>query len=746
MKKLTQNLKKIVAVLLIALVLTVHSVPASFAQEAPTAPAAPSAPVAPSGPTAPSGPVAPNAPVAPSGPVAPTPEPTTVQTTPTPTPTPKPPKEQQNVPSVTPTPTPAGDISPNAAAVNTSTVTPTPTPTGEHQNATSGDVFINTGNATETGLINTLANTNTGVSPTGNEGATVVNSGNGAGSTNDSSVGVINNNTTTQVNTANVGSSMDLASNSGHNTANDNMGDSVIKTGDANTTGTVITGVNTNVDGVAVSEFNIADDHTGDIVLDFGSSCISGCGNFGITAGNTNNGANSTNNSTVDQLSNNTTFQTNTADVGSEMTLSANSGYNETNRNGGGTSFIETGDANVAANALTFVNNNIAGNVVLGVVNIFGNLIGDIIIPDQLAMCSSCAGGTTASNTGNLAGSTNNTTVNNTQNDATFQTNNAVIDNQIVLDGNTGGNEVNRNGQGDSYIKTGDTNVSANTLNIANSNIASDGVWWLAIVNQAGQWVGKIIGSPDGATMAGSTGTEFVMNADGTITALNSGNGANSTNNTTINNTENNTTTQTNNATITNTLNLSANTGNNEANDNIGGDNVIKTGDAQVIANLVNFVNNNVTGGGKLMVTVVNVFGTWVGDLVTPGQKKQEKATELATVTSDNQQNQNNGSNPTPTPTATAANNSVATPTPTKTPTATGSTHGNSQNNGFSYAGGTGTVLGAHASKISSIIQGVSSKDNVGKSITLNIAWLLLTLPLLGVLLLKKRLIAALKR
>ena len=45
----------------------------------------------------------------------------------------------------------------------------------------------------------------------------------------------------------------------------------------------------------------------------------------------------------------------------------------------------------------------------------------------------------------------------------------------------------------------------------------------------------------------------------------------------------------------------------------------IGTGDAKIVANIVNFVNNNISGGGKLLVTIVNVFGSWLGDFVGPG-------------------------------------------------------------------------------------------------------------------------------
>jgi len=172
-------------------------------------------------------------------------------------------------------------------------------------------------------------------------------------------------------------------------------------------------------------------------------------------------------------------------------------------------------------------------------------------------------------------------------------------------------------------IDSGDASVDVNVVNIANSNVLGDDVWWLVFVNDAsGNWVGRILGSPDGATMAGSAGTEFIMSPDGTILAQNTGNGSGSTNTTDVNVDNSNTTTQQNTATVTNNLSLVANTGNNQASYNTGGSNSITTGNANVMANIMNFVNNNFAGG-NVMISVVNVFGSWLGDFVTPGQEKQ---------------------------------------------------------------------------------------------------------------------------
>src|SRR5690606_9295768 len=117
------------------------------------------------------------------------------------------------------------------------------------------------------------------------------------------------------------------------------------------------------------------------------------------------------------------------------------------------------------------------------------------------------------------------------------------------------------------------------------------------------------------------------------VTAGNNNNGAGSNNTAHASQDTHNSTTQTNTANINNSLDLSANTGNNDTSFNTGGDSNITTGDATIIANIVNFVNNNIVGDGKLVVTVVNVFGSWLGDLVTPGS---EKETDLAQAPKEN--------------------------------------------------------------------------------------------------------------
>jgi hypothetical protein len=568
-------------------------------------------------------------------------------------------------------------------------------------------------------------------------GVGVVNVDNGSGSQNSGSVIVDSDDTTTQTNSASVVNNLQQETKTGDNSASKNVGNSKIETGDASTTGTLITAVNTNVDGVMVSEFNVVDDHLGDIILDFDSVCLSGCLGDDMLVKNSGNGVDSTNDAHVNAAVDSLTFQQNDASVENSMILESDSGNNSADKNTGGDSIIETGDASVSANALTFANNNLEGNVIYSVVNIFGDLVGDLIFPE--GMC--CFESATAQNMGNGADSQNSADLDLSNTDLTYQFNNVDIKNNLIIYADTGENVTSKNTGGSSSIETGKANVEAEVVNIANTNIAG-GDWWLVIVNEAGNWVGKILGAPVGALFAGSSGFDISENEEGEFFVTNSGNGANSQNTISVNQDMMDTTVQTNTADITNNLNLSANTGDNSASRNTGGDSSITTGDANVIANLVNFVNNNVSGG-RLFVNVVNVFGSWLGDFVSPGHEKQDSSLPLV----ENGNNATGGvSNPSGDP-ENSGNNSVS-----------NSASSNPETEYFAEAepsSGNSFVVGStvQGNIISGFVDGFSqAAENVGDSneaadteiasqkvLSVNLAWGIFLLPIVGLLIIRRR-------
>lgn len=738
---MTNKIKKIVSILLTASVLTISNGRVLLAQEVPPTP--------PAAPTAPTPPVPGDSDVPPTPPAPPTiSDPESLPPVPPTIPTPPVAPDAPTTPDSEEDDMPVFPVSTDTPGDSDQGQTTYSEGAGSSLSGQSGDTTLITGDATTSGSITTNGNSNILVSPTGNGGSvSVVNTGNGNLSDNDVSASIGNSDTTNQGNSAVVSSDLNQNSVSGQNSTSFNSGNSYLETGDANTTGTILTAVNTNVDGIAVSEFNVVDDHVGNIILDFAANCVSGCGDGSVAVENTDNGALSTNNLDVATTSTDTTNQANSADVASNLTLGADSGNNAANFNTGGDSTIVTGDANVAGNILTFANNNIAGNVIVGVVNIFGDLVGDIILSEEslAAFCgNSCGGSTTVTNANNGDGSVNNQNVAQTTTDETFQSNDATIENNLILSGETGENDTNFNTGGGSTILTGEANVTGSVLNVANSNVLG-GNWWLVIVNEAGRWVGRLMGSPDGANYAASPGTEFIVDANGEVTAVNnSGNGDGSTNTTNVAQSSDSTTNQSNDAHIVNNVNLSANTGGNSASLNTGGDSTIVTGDANVIASIVNFVNNNIAGSGKLVVTIVNVFGTWIGDFVTPGNEKDYS--EVARGGESSSTNNSSSSQETQSQDSSednAINSSDETPLDVAQAVAT-------------YAGG--LVSGYRLTQASLVTEGetgdklagVVSEDILGagaqakKTIKLNLAWLIVIVPLfVGYRIVRKRVLAA---
>lgn len=449
-----------------------------------------------------------------------------------------------------------------------------------------------------------------------------VNSGNGAGSNNNANTNSNSVIDVTNTNSLNLVNNEDLGVNTGKNEADKNMGDGVIESGDANISFTTINfGNNTGVD-LQTANFDIVDTRSEDLIITWPTS---GWGGTGSGSVNTGNGADSNNNANTNSSSNTSIDNTNNLNLDNNVTLYANTGDNSADANMGA-GIIDTGDANIANNIINFLNNNIVAGAqwLLSTVNIYGDMSGNIVLPREadLSGCG-CASDISAINSGNGSNSTN--TTSSTSNDTLLvnNLNNAVINNNLGIDANTGNNSADKN-MGSTSINTGNLDVNSNLVTVANTNTVGQGdTWWLVLVNNQGEWTGKIVGANEGDTIDGS-GLTFGIGPNGQIVALNSGNGADSNNN--ANTTSNNTTTinNTNNAVINNNVNIVANTGNNTADKNMQGAS-ITTGDVNVANNIVNFINNNFVGR-KFVITVVNIFGKFSGDIVPPDQELPTKA------------------------------------------------------------------------------------------------------------------------
>lgn len=502
-----------------------------------------------------------------------------------------------------------------------------------------GDVSLVSGEANATGTLGTNANSNilgtSGEAGTGSDGDTSVsNTGNGSSSTNNGSVNASNQTNANLNNNLNLTNSASMRAESGNNTASENVGDTSIITKDANVSATIFNTGNAN--GMGMAQFAIEDDHNGDIVLAWpqGNACsVAVCPTGNTSASNTGNGSNSANTADITQDNASNVQLENTAMVGNTLHLEANSGDNRANDNVGNTT-IETGDANVAANVVNAINSNLLGGA-LFVIDIFGNLVGDIILPTVAGGdASGSSSGTAVGNAGNGSDSTNTASASQTNTTNLDMNNNAALLNVIDVDANTGNNGASDNTGGSSTIDSGEATVDANVINFANVNAAGVGgnenePIWLVFVNEAGNWIGKILGADPNATMAASPGLVVSTDADGNMIVKNAQNGSGSDNTASAGTTNTQNIAMTNNATVNNTLDITANTGRNSANGNTGGNSNIKTGDTNVVANIVNFVNTNFIGR-PVMVALVNVFGSWKGDVITPGHKQENKMTQAS--------------------------------------------------------------------------------------------------------------------
>jgi hypothetical protein len=519
---------------------------------------------------------------------------------------------------------------------------------GNEANENTGNGNVTTGGAAIGGSVETDANAlNIGALECSTECNVIdiaaLESGNlntGAGSDNASSTNLSNDSDLAIDNDADFNNLVMLDADTGDNSASLNTGNGTIDTGDADIILTAINAAN-NIN-VGYEVFNVFDDQTGDIVINFDD--IGGTGLFGgaFSSSNDTTGADSDNSAATNVANSNTILIDNEGNIVNNYVLDANTGDNTADKNTGDGS-VTTGDANVVFNLINFLNNVFlggGGELLLGVVNIFGTLDGDVVLtgldgPGGVPYSPYLS----SSNTTTGASSNNDASVSSTNDTDITLTNSADVLNNITLDANTGGNDADRN-TGSGQISTGDTNANLNLANIANNTgIGDGGTIWMVLVNNLGSWTGQLFDTTS-SSGAYSPFFTFTIGADGALSASNQNTGADSNNEATTN-VENDTDIAVNNTgTLENNIMIDANTGNNSASRNTGSGN-ISTGDASIAANIVNILNN-VFLGGKFALTIVNVFGNFLGDIrqdtgaVTVNQNESTVITPSKVTTTPN--------------------------------------------------------------------------------------------------------------
>lgn len=306
----------------------------------------------------------------------------------------------------------------------------------------------------------------------------------------------------------------------------------------------------------------ISGDVTGDILLDpslIGSIQPSGTSPYTLTDGTT-----LTHSDTDMNVTNNLSLG---ADSGNALVAA--------NTNAGDAT---SGNATAVANVLNFLNSTIvSGRSFLGVINIDGNLNGDILLPpnfiDELL----------ASNVPTLAlaaplGSNGSLDTSVSQS----------ISNAVTATALTGSATVDKNtNAGNATTGNGMTNIT--TFNLTGNTIIGKNAL-LVFVNVLGTWYGLIFNAPSGATAAGLGGTITTASAASPQTV-----GQYDTN-----------------QTINNTIVATATSGDATVTKNTNAGNA-QTGDAKVAVNILNVAQSALSLSDWFGILFINVLGSWKG-------------------------------------------------------------------------------------------------------------------------------------
>jgi hypothetical protein len=285
----------------------------------------------------------------------------------------------------------------------------------------------------------------------------------------------------------------------------------------------------------------------------------------------------------------------NTGTINNNIGLSSASGNASVNDNTNGGN-ATSGSASTIADVVNMIDSAInSGQSFVGVININGDLNGNIMVPQDLfnQMVADNVPTVSISTTG--PGSQNNVSENNGNNNTNVtNTNNQGINNNVSDTANSGTAGVSNNTSAGSAT-TGNASNTITAFNLTGSDVigAND---LLVFVNVArgGNWVGMIVNAPAGATAA---------ELGGNVTESSAAN-----NNTNVNNT--------NTGTINNNIKGASTSGNADVSSNTKAGNAT-SGNASNVTNLLNVENSDLSLSGWFGILFINVFGDWNGNFGT---------------------------------------------------------------------------------------------------------------------------------
>ena len=431
-----------------------------------------------------------------------------------------------------------------------------------------------------------------------------------------------------------------VESSSGGNTLMDNDGQAQLSTGDVDMIVTLLNILNVNITGEDFTHLivNIFGDLNGEVDLDkIAKSLGMNEEEIQAIARNEQTEAESNNDVKNSQSLNADVNNNNDAQFRNDVDVLGESGNNNLSGNEDRVNLV-TGRIKILVALINFINTNYTGtDWYFAMVNIFGNLTGDLILPDPNGFLID---DTKAQNTNTGEGSSNNAQSTSEENITVSDTNQVTLTNNLEVTGDSGSNVAYAN---EDRVKqeSGDVNVVTNLSNWLNVNIIGNN-WILLVINVFGKWYGKIIGFPgqgdidapeSGMLMVAAGGT----NSEGPAVAENESTGEGSTNDATFENSENTNVNNNNQAVGENNVKVEGISGGNTTNQNEDPVSV-STGWIDISANLLNIINMNVTGKHWMLV-IVNIFGNFLGDITFPGAKKPPVLAEFSQQNSDNETN-----------------------------------------------------------------------------------------------------------
>lgn len=300
----------------------------------------------------------------------------------------------------------------------------------------------------------------------------------------------------------------------------------------------------------------------------------------------------------------------NSAAVENNLAVSSVSGQNDLSKNEGDAT-LTTNEVDIIVNLLNILNMNITGSDFTHlIVNIFGNLTGEFDLDDisekYLGMDEDQVLAV-AKNTDTGEDSKNEAAAKNEQDLDVNNKNNAAVVNNVEVAGVSGQNDLSEN-EDNVDVLTGRIKILTSILNFINANFSGTD-WYFAMINIFGSLTGDI-SLPDP--------NKYLEQGEGTL-AENSETGDDSQNQAQAVNNENINVSNENNAEVKNKVNAVGDSGTNSAYANED-ETKTETGQVEVTAQIMNWINYNLFGNRFVMV-VVNVFGRWLGKIIAfPGK------------------------------------------------------------------------------------------------------------------------------